>query len=178
MNDVKISKYISLLLRHKPEAEGLTMDSHGWVPVTQLVKALNGRFHGFTKEDLDRIVAESDKQRYSYSEDETKIRANQGHSIDVDVEMPIAEPPEILWHGTADRFAASIEKEGLKPQSRRFVHLSKDRDTAYIVGRRHGRPVIYLVKSGEMYRDGFVFRISANGVWQTETVPPEYLFRQ
>lgn len=178
MNLVKIGKYISLLLRHQPEQENLNMDEHGWVSVDELVKALSVRYPGFTKETLDRIVAENDKKRYSYSEDGEKIRANQGHSVHVDVEMEIKEPPEILWHGTAERFAASIEAEGLKPQSRQYVHLSKDRDTAYTVGRRHGRPVIYLVKSGEMHRDGYVFRCSANGVWQTDCVPVKYLFRQ
>ena len=178
MDLIRISKYMSLLLRHDPGKEGLDMDGHGWVSVKQLTAVLAKRFPGFTKETLDRVVAENNKKRYSYSEDGKYIRANQGHSIDVDVEMPAAEPPEILWHGTADRFAASIERQGLLPQSRRYVHLSKDRDTAYTVGKRHGRPVIYLVKSGEMYRDGYVFRISANGVWQTEHVPAKYLFRQ
>ncbi|MBR4445395.1 MAG: RNA 2'-phosphotransferase [Solobacterium sp.] len=178
MNLVKIGKYISLLLRHRPEAEGLHMDEHGWVDAQELIDALARKFPGFDRDVLDRIVAENDKKRYSYSEDGTRIRANQGHSIDVDVEMPEAEPPEILWHGSAERFASSIEEKGLLPQSRRYVHLSMDKQTAYTVGKRHGKPVIYMVRSGEMYRDGYIFYCSANGVWQTAAVPVRYLYRQ
>lgn len=114
---------------------------------------------------------------YSFSEDGTKIRANQGHSIQVDVELPVTEPPETLYHGTAQRFAASIEVQGLLPQSRLYVHLSPDPETAEKVGQRHGQPVIYLVDAGQMHRDGYLFYLSANGVWLTKVVPAPYLKR-
>ena len=125
-----------------------------------------------TMEDiLEEIVRSDEKQRYSFSEDGTKIRANQGHSIQVDVELPVTEPPETLYHGTAQRFAASIEVQGLLPQSRLYVHLSPDPETAEKVGQRHGQPVIYLVDAGQMHRDGYLFYLSANGVWLTKVVP-------
>ena len=126
---------------------------------------------------LEEIVQSDEKQRYSFSEDGTKIRANQGHSIQVDVELPVTEPPETLYHGTAQRFAASIEAQGLLPQSRLYVHLSPDQETAEKVGRRHGEPVIYLVDAGQMHRDGYLFYLSANGVWLTKVVPATYLKR-
>ena len=126
---------------------------------------------------LERIVAEDEKQRYSFNDDKTLIRANQGHSIPVDVELEKVEPPEILYHGTGEKFVASIDEQGLIPKSRLYVHLSDDEDTARKVGQRHGKPVIYTVKSGEMYRAGIVFYRSVNGVWLTKAVPVKYLER-
>jgi putative RNA 2'-phosphotransferase len=124
---------------------------------------------------LEEIVATDNKQRYSFNEDHTLIRANQGHSIPVDVELEEVVQPEILYHGTGEKYVASIDQQGLIPKSRLYVHLSGDEDTAVKVGQRHGKPVVYLVKSGEMYRDGIVFYRSVNGVWLTKAVPAMYL---
>ena len=124
---------------------------------------------------LELIVAEDEKQRYSFNEDKTLIRANQGHSIPVDVELDEKEPPEVLYHGTGEKYVPSIDRQGLIPKSRLYVHLSRDEETAVKVGTRHGKPVIYKVKSGEMYRDGYKFFCSANGVWLTKEVPVKYL---
>ena len=126
---------------------------------------------------LEQIVAEDEKQRYSFNDDHILIRANQGHSIPVDVELEEKEPPEFLYHGTGEKYVASIEAQGLIPKSRLYVHLSSDADTARRVGQRHGRPVIFVVKSGEMYRDGFMFYQSVTGVWLVKEVPNRYLSR-
>ena len=174
MDSTRISKYISLVLRHHPEAAGVTLDSHGWADVEELIAGVN-RKYPIDRAELERIVADDKKGRYSFSPDGKRIRANQGHSIDVDVELEEKEPPEVLYHGTADRFAASIERKGLKPQGRLYVHLSPDEKTARIVGQRHGRPIIFTVKAGEMFRAGHKFYLSVNGVWLVEKVPPEYL---
>lgn len=174
MDYTETSKYISLILRHKPQVIGITLDEHGWANVDELIEGVN-KTHALTKEILEQIVAEDNKQRYSFNEDKTLIRANQGHSIPVDVELPETEPPEILYHGTAEKFEADIDRMGLIPKSRLYVHLSADVDTAINVGKRHGKPVIYEVLSGKMHRDGIVFYRSVNGVWLTKSVPVEYL---
>ena len=170
------SKYISLILRHQPEVIGITLDEHGWADVNQLIEGVN-KTHPLTKELLEEIVRTDEKQRYSFNEDHTKIRANQGHSIPVDVELKEAEPPEELYHGTGEKYTGSIEKQGLIPKSRLYVHLSKDTETAVKVGQRHGKPVVYTVMAGEMYRDGYQFFLSANGVWLTKEVPVRYLHK-
>ena len=171
-----VSKYISLILRHKPEVIGIALDSHGWADVDELLAGV-GRQYPIDRDMLEEIVRTDNKQRYSFSEDGTKIRANQGHSVPVDVELAAAEPPETLYHGTADRFAASIESRGLIPGSRLYVHLSPDMETAVKVGSRHGKPVVYLVDAGRMSRDGCIFYLSVNGVWLTKEVPAQYLKR-
>ena len=168
------SKFISLILRHKPETIGITLDEHGWANVNELIAGVS-KTHPLDMAMLERIVAEDEKQRYSFNEDKTLIRANQGHSIPVDVELEEVQPPEVLFHGTGERFVASINEQGLIPKSRLYVHLSKDEETAYKVGQRHGKPFIYKVKSGEMYRDGYKFYRSVNGVWLTKAVPVKYL---
>lgn len=170
------SKYISLILRHQPEVIGITLDEHGWADVNQLIEGVN-KTHPLTGELLEEIVRTDEKQRYSFNEDHTKIRANQGHSIPVDVELKEAEPPEELYHGTGEKYTGSIEQQGLIPKSRLYVHLSKDTDTAVKVGQRHGKPVVYTVMAGEMYRDGYQFFLSANGVWLTKEVPVRYLHK-
>lgn len=172
----KISKYISLILRHKPEVIGMQLDTHGWADVNTLLAGICKKYP-IDFEILEEIVRTDNKQRYSFNEDKTKIRANQGHSIQVDVELSVTEPPETLYHGTAERFSASIEAKGLLPGSRLYVHLSPDTETAEKVGRRHGKPVIYLVNAGQMQKDGYTFFISANGIWLTKTVPAQYLKR-
>ena len=170
------SKYISLILRHQPEVIGITLDEHGWADVNQLIEGVN-KTHPLTGELLEEIVRTDEKQRYSFNEDHTKIRANQGHSIPVDVELKEAEPPEELYHGTGEKYTGSIEKQGLIPKSRLYVHLSKDTETAVKVGQLHGKPVVYTVMAGEMYRDGYQFFLSANGVWLTKEVPVRYLHK-
>ncbi|MCD8325971.1 MAG: RNA 2'-phosphotransferase [Lachnospiraceae bacterium] len=168
------SKYMSLILRHKPEVIGITLDEHGWANVDELIEGIN-RTHPLTMEMLEQIVREDEKQRYSFNEDKTLIRANQGHSIPVDVELEEVKPPEILYHGTGEKYVASIDMQGLLPKSRLYVHLSGDFDTAGKVGQRHGRPVIYRVLSGKMSEDGILFYRSVNGVWLTKAVPVKYL---
>ena len=174
MDYTETSKYISLILRHKPQVIGITLDEHGWANVDELIDGVS-KTHPLTKEILEQIVAEDNKQRYSFNEDKSLIRANQGHSIPVDVELPETVPPEILYHGTAEKFEADIDRMGLIPKSRLYVHLSGDVNTAVNVGKRHGKPVIYEVSSGKMHRDGIVFYRSVNGVWLTKSVPVEYL---
>ena len=150
------SKYMSLILRHKPEVIGISLDEHGWANVDELITGI-AKTNDFNMDILEEIVRTDEKQRYSFNEDKTLIRANQGHSILVDVELDEVEPPEALWHGTSEKYVASIDVQGLIPKSRLYVHLSKDSDTAAKVGSRHGKPVLYIVKAGEMYKDGYKF---------------------
>lgn len=174
MNQKETSKFISLILRHKPEVIGITLDEHGWANVDDLIAGV-AKTQEFNADILEEIVRTDEKQRYSFNEDKTLIRANQGHSIPVDVELDEAEPPVTLWHGTGEKYVAAIDAQGLIPKSRLYVHLSKDRDIAVKVGKRHGRPVLYIVKAGEMYQDGYKFYLSKNGVWLTKKVPVKYL---
>ena len=174
MKLTKVSKYISLILRHKPEAAGITLDEHGWADVKELINGIS-KDYKFNMAILEEIVETDNKQRYSFNDDKTLIRANQGHSIQVDVELEKVEPPKYLWHGTGEKYTESIDNMGLIPKSRIYVHLSKDKETAVNVGRRHGQPVIYHVKSEEMFKAGYDFYISKNGVWLTKEVPVQYL---
>ncbi len=169
-----ISKYMSLILRHKPEVIGITLDEHGWANVDELIAGI-AKDNTFDMAMLEEIVATDNKQRYSFNEDKTLIRANQGHSIPVDVELEKKEPPEILFHGSAVKFEESIDAQGLVPKSRLYVHLSKDYATAVNVGQRHGKPAVYEVMSGKMALEGYEFFLSANGVWLTKEVPVKYL---
>lgn len=171
----KLSVFISLVLRHKPDAAGITLDEHGWANVEELLDGIHNTGREINMEVLEEIVRTDNKQRYSFSGDKKYIRANQGHSIPVDVELNEQEPPEFLYHGTADRFLGSIMAEGLKPMSRLYVHLSKDIETANNVGKRHGNPMILKVHSSQMFRDGIKFYLSENGVWLTEKVAVKYL---
>lgn len=168
------SRFMSLILRHKPETIGISLDEHGWANVDELIAGI-AKTHSFNMDILEEIVRTDNKQRYSFNEDKTLIRANQGHSIPVDVELDEAEPPVELWHGTGEKYVSSIDKQGLIPKSRLYVHLSKDTETAVNVGKRHGKPVLYRVKAGEMHRDGYKFYLSKNGVWLTKEVPTKYL---
>ena len=177
MTNTKLSRRISYLLRHDPDM----IDENGWADVSAVVWKMKGVFGPFDEELLEKIVAEDEKGRYSYNEDRTKIRANQGHSVPLAADavgMVCLGPPEYLYHGTAQGFLPSILEEGLKPQSRNFVHLSGDMETAKKVGarhRRHGKAAVLRVDSGRMAADGRVFWLSANHVWQVGHVPPEYL---
>lgn len=152
-----LSVFISLVLRHKPEAAGISLDEHGWADIEKLLAGMNASGHRIDREMLEEIVRTDEKGRYSLSGDGAKIRANQGHSVPVDVELSPAQPPEILYHGTAERFAYAIREGGLLPMGRLYVHLSKDVETAVKVGNRHGKPVVFEVESGRMYRDGIPF---------------------
>lgn len=175
-NDKKASKFLSLVLRHKPETIGITLDRNGYTSVDELLAALQSNgWHAFTRDDLDRIVAENNKQRFEFSEDETQIRASQGHSVDVDLGLQPRTPPEFLYHGTVSRFVPDIKQDGLLRRSRHHVHLSQDQETATNVGSRRGKPVILTVHAGEMHRDAYKFYLSANGVWLTDEVPPHYI---
>lgn len=176
MKDKEISKFISLILRHKPDAIGITLDEHGWANVDELIAGIC-RTTPFDQTLLEKIVAEDEKKRYSFNEDKTLIRANQGHSIPVDVELKKMTPPDVLYHGTGEKYISSIDKEGLIPKSRLYVHLSADIETATKVGSRHGKPVVYTVDSKRMQEDGYEFYLSVNGVWLTKQVPVCYLKR-
>ena len=170
----ELGKYIALILRHKPEVIGITLDEHGWANVEALIDGIR-KDHDFDMEMLEEIVRNDNKQRYSFNEDKTLIRANQGHSIPVDVELEKKNPPEVLYHGTAVKYEDFIDEQGLLAKSRLYVHLSVDVETATNVGKRHGKPVLYRVLAGDMHKAGYDFFLSANGVWLTKSVPKEYL---
>ena len=174
MSVVKTSKYIAMILRHKPEEAGIVLDEHGWANVAELIAGVS-RTHPLDMALLETIVATDAKQRYSFNEDHTKIRANQGHSVPVDVELKQANPPAVLYHGTADKYIGAIRQQGLIPKTRLYVHLSKDTPTAVSVGKRHGNPVVLSVDAKAMSKDGYEFLLSVNGVWLTKQVPVRYL---
>ena len=174
MTKNETSKFIALILRHKPETIGITLDEHGWANVEELVAGI-AKQQAFDRDMLEEIVRTDSKMRYSFNEDHTLIRANQGHSIPVDVELEEKTPPDILWHGTGEKYVSSINAQGLIPKSRLYVHLSADYDTAVKVGSRHGKPVVYTVATGDMQKAGYQFYQSVNGVWLTKRVPAEFL---
>ena len=174
----QIGKYIAFILRHKPQAIGITLDQHGWAKVDELIAGIQRKYPNFNKDLLEDIVASDNKQRYSFNEDPTMIRANQGHSIPVDVELKEVVPPDILWHGTGERYVASIDAIGLIPKTRLYVHLSLDTETAQKVGSRHGKCVIYKINARKMYEDGYHFYLSVNHVYLTKEVPVQYLQKQ
>ncbi|ANB07323.1 RNA 2'-phosphotransferase [Streptomyces ambofaciens] len=170
---VKVSKYLSKHLRHQPERIGLVLDEGGWVEIDALIAAAAAHGFRFTREELDHVVATNDKRRFAT--DGTRIRASQGHSVDVDLGLAAATPPPYLYHGTVARYLDAIRAEGLRAMNRHDVHLSADRETATRVGARRGRPIVLSVDAAAMHRDGHVFHLSANGVWLTNHVPPRYL---
>lgn len=166
---------MSLILRHKPEVIGITLDEHGWASVNDLICGIEKNNPGFNMDILEQIVRIDSKQRYSFNDDKSLIRANQGHSFNVDVELKEKEPPEYLYHGTVEKYVKSINQDGLIPKSRLYVHLSKDIKTAENVGKRHGKEIIYRINSGRMYRNGYKFYLSENGIWLTKEAPVKYL---
>lgn len=172
---IRQSKFLSLILRHEPEKIGLVLDAQSWTDVAELLGKLAAHGERLTRDELQTIVSTSDKQRFAFSPDGKRIRANQGHSIEVELDLPPAVPPEILFHGTADRFLESIRASGLIQGARHHVHLSADLGTAQRVGQRHGRVVVLEVAAGEMHRAGHTFFVSANGVWLAGAVPPQFL---
>ncbi len=174
---ITVSKYLSKYLRHAPHELGLTLQPGGWVLVDDLLTATERNGFPITYDELVDCLETNDKQRFAFDETGDLIRANQGHSVEVDLQLEEREPPEALYHGTVERFLPSILKEGLVRGKRHHVHLSKDVETARKVGARRGKPVILKVDAGRMHRDGHNFLLSANGVWLTIAVPPGYLAR-
>lgn len=172
---VRTSKFLSRVLRHDPGAIGIVLDEGGWVDVDELIAASARAGRRFSRAELDHVVANNNKKRFAYSDDGRRIRASQGHSVDVELGLASAEPPEVLYHGTASTTLPVVLREGLKPMSRRDVHLSADVETAVRVGSRHGRPVVLVVDAAALAADGHIFRVSANGVWLTDRVPASHL---
>jgi putative RNA 2'-phosphotransferase len=175
---VKRSKFLSLILRHQPETVGIVLDPAGWVDVAVLLDALAAHGRPMRRSELDQVVAENDKKRFAFDDGGTRIRASQGHSVSVDLGYTDAEPPPLLFHGTHPSVLDAIRREGLRPMQRHDVHLSPVRETAARVGARRGRPVVLTVDATRMSADGHRFRVSANGVWLTDAVPPQYLGAQ
>ena len=174
-NDIKLGRYLCLVLRHHPEAAGITLEEHGWADVGALLQGVCATGRQIDRETLERIVHEDNKQRYSFNEGHTKIRANQGHSIQVDVEPRKVQPSQYLYHGTAARFLPTIRTDGIRKMNRQYVHLSPDYQTAVAVGRRHGSSVVVLrIEAEAMAQDGMPFYRSTNGVWLCDYVPSEY----
>jgi putative RNA 2'-phosphotransferase len=172
---IEISKYLSKHLRHEPERLGLTLRPGGWVGVEELLAACAEHHFPITREQLEVVVAASDKRRFAFDDTGTRIRANQGHSTSVDLQLEPVVPPPLLYHGTGERNLEAIRSDGLRKMARHHVHLSIDVPTALKVGARHGRPVVLEVDATAMHRAGHTFYVSANGVWLTYAVPPEYL---
>lgn len=171
-----ISKFLSLLLRHQPSLIGLKLDENGWADVEELINKSKRKNKHFSKQDLEKVIAENDKQRFSFNEDKTKIRANQGHSIKtVDLQLKSIEPPEYVYHGTVSKFMKLIRENGLQKMSRQHVHLSQNVETAIKVGSRRGVPIILTIQSGKMFREGYEFFKSKNGVWLTNSVPATFI---
>jgi putative RNA 2'-phosphotransferase len=172
MNDTEISKALSYWLRHAPEAAGLALDAQGWTDTGAVMAALQGKGAALDFDRLVRVVELSDKQRFELSADAGRIRARQGHSVAVDLDLPPVTPPDVLYHGTVERFLDAILSEGLKPQARHHVHLSADLETANKVGQRRGKPVILTIDAAAMAAEGAVFFVTSNQVWLTDNVPP------
>lgn len=172
---VQLSKFLSFVLRHKPDAVGLRLAKDGWVSVNELITKSHLAGTTFTREELLHVVESSEKKRFTLSADGRHIRAAQGHSVAVDLGLSPKQPPSTLYHGTTERFLVSILSGGLKRQERQHVHLSIDEATARQVGQRHGRPVVIEVQAGRMHTNGFQFFLAENGVWLTDHVPPDFL---
>lgn len=174
-NNKHISKFLSLVLRHQPETINLTLDANGWANIDELLSKMDPKFRGISFEDIKAIIASNDKQRFTFNEDETKIRANQGHSVAIDLKLSPSTPPEYLFHGTVEKFMESIKSIGLVKGSRQHVHLSEDLTTATTVGNRRGKAILLKVKAHEMSLKGYDFYLSKNNVWLTDAVPCEYI---
>ncbi len=174
-NEIKSSKFLSLVLRHQPETIGIELDQNGWVDINELIEKANNNGIKLDREMLNHIVATNSKKRFAFNDTLDKIRASQGHSIEVELGYTNQKPPKILYHGTAENSVESILNTGLKKRSRQHVHLSSDIETALKVGQRHGKPFVFEVLAEQMYDDKFQFFVSENGVWLTDNVPKEYL---
>ncbi len=172
---VKTSKFLSYVLRHRPDEIGITLDENGWVDLEQLIDAANAKGHQITREQIARAVEQNDKKRFSISDDGRRIRARQGHSIAVDLGLEPTTPPAVLYHGTAQRNLGGIRLRGLIKARRQYVHLSPDPQTATRVGARHGQPVVLTIKAAAMHESGIKFFLSENGVWLVESAPPQFI---
>lgn len=170
-----MSKFLSLVLRHKPKLIGVKMDKQGWVDTKELCEKCQDFGKDIDLEFLYFIVADNEKKRFTFNADKSRIRANQGHSIDIDLGYEPTEPPKLLFHGTAELFLDGILRNGLVKRKRRHVHLSPDEETAFKVGSRHGQPIILTILAKAMHKAGHIFYISENGVWLTDEVPPEFI---
>lgn len=170
-----ISKFLSYVLRHNPDKLGITLDANGWTSVKTLLEKINVDNYSLSMETLEEVVATNNKKRFAFNEDKTMIRANQGHSVNIDLALQSKEPPNYLYHGTVEKFMESIREKGLIKGSRQHVHLSADKETAINVGSRRGKPIILTIRSGEMHAKGYTFYQSENGVWLTEAVPSEFI---
>lgn len=170
-----VSKFLSLVLRHSPETIGLKLDKNGWADVDELIMKCHQFGKEFDFELLEEVVETNDKKRFTFNEDLTKIRANQGHSIDVELNLKEYEPNDFLYHGTVEKFIDLIKENGLQKMSRQYVHLSKDKETAVKVGARRGKPIILKVEAKKMFENGFKFYLSKNNVWLIDEVPAEYI---
>ena len=177
VNTIQISKRLSYVLRHSPESIGITLDPNGWVLVSELLTKLGTHGMNIDRVTLERVVAENDKKRFTFDEGHDRIRAAQGHSIDIDLKLSPVDPPAVLYHGTAERFWTSIDEKGLIKQNRQYVHLSSDERTAVKVGQRHGKPIVLRIDTQKMVADGLVFFKSDNNVWLTDSVPRQYIER-
>jgi putative RNA 2'-phosphotransferase len=171
----KVSKYLSYHLRHAPQELGLTLEPGGWVKVSELLRAASKDKYTITRSELESVVANCEKQRFSFNPTGDKIRANQGHSVEIDLKLEPMGPPEVLYHGTAEKFVDAIVASGLQKMNRHHVHLSTDLQMARKVGSRRGKATIFQVDAAAMDKAGILFYRSANGVWLTDAVPPEYL---
>jgi putative RNA 2'-phosphotransferase len=171
----QISKFLSYILRHKPDAIGIKLDPNGWASVDELLLKSRDSGTEISREDFFAVVEQNDKKRFSLSDDKQQIRAAQGHSIGIDLALEPQTPPEHLFHGTATRFLESIMKKGINSGARQKVHLSLNEETALKVGQRHGKPIVLMIKALEMHRQGFKFYLADNGVWLTDIVPTEFI---
>jgi putative RNA 2'-phosphotransferase len=172
-----ISKFMSLVLRHKPEEIGLELDEQGWAKVNELISKMNAKGLQVTTGIIEKVVETNDKKRFAFNADKTLIRASQGHSIEVELNLPAVIPPDILYHGTTDKYLESILTTGLQKQSRQHLHLSATEETARAVGSRHGKPVILVINARLMHEAGFCFYLSENNVWLTDAVPVQYIIQ-
>ncbi len=172
----KTSKFLSYVLRHHPELINLNLDENGWADVDELItKSKRDSYEGFTFEELDEIVQTNEKKRFAFNEDKTRIRASQGHSVEINLALIPQQPPEFLYHGTAQSNIESILEKGIEKRSRQHVHLSQDKETATSVGMRHGKPIILTIKTKLMFDDGIEFYLSENEVWLTDFVEAKYI---
>ena len=171
----RTSKFLSLVLRHQPEKIGLELDEAGWVNIETLLQAMAGSGNSISRDELEHVVTSNDKQRFTISEDGAMLRAKQGHSVSVDLGYQTAQPPELLCHGTPQKFVQAIQSGGLKKMNRHHVHMHPDKSLAKEVGSRRGKPVLLMIRSGEMHRFGFEFFVTENEVWLTDHVPPEFI---
>jgi len=175
MNNNHTSKFLSLVLRHKPEEINIQLNENGWANVDELIEKSNAHGIVLDIELLEEIVFTNDKKRFSFNEDGTMIRANQGHSVEIDLALTSCIPPENLYHGTVGKFIDAIKQTGLQKMNRQYVHLCKDIETAKKVGARRGKPIILIIDSNKMHQNGYKFFVSENGVWLTDNVPANFI---